>query len=356
MMFHYLAADALGIYDPTEMLKTVDGQQKASGKAMDLLWANTINADTSVVWRSLCYVSILLALFAVVWYTFYLIKALTEPGGDARFYEVVMPIIIALLLAKQGALGVNLALSMRSAINGTVFGITSSMINVVDVKQKIESSSLAKAALEEANGLLKECMTQQATPALYTACLDNVKAVSDRYKNDPKNQTDRKIEDLSAGIKNLQTATMDSATSAATKLVLKVASVPIFIGIINPLISAFASLYQYLMEYAMLGTALMLPTALAMGLMPGHQALIAWFTAMLSIGSAKLFYVIVVGWGAETMLLVPSDDFLFLALSGLGAPFASFVLASGGGLAIYSAMVQGLGAIAEMGMRVGGMR
>lgn len=352
-------------FDPIKFQSDVGVQQGKAAVALDQLWTNVISNGGA--WKGMSQAGAFVAVFTLALFMFYLMKSWTSNEYDTPISELVWPLIVALLLANSGKFAAEMALGFRGVINIQIANVQRSMTNTDEVNKKIADTTATQAGLQEINALYDKCKTT-SDPVEYNSCLASLKTlVDDKNSKIPgaaifksiQQKVDSSISTLNAiaadpgGVPGaIGEAVNKSVVTIGTGL-LRTAGAPGLL-LLKPIVSGLAYLYQWLMELAMLATALLLPMALAVSLMPEHKAIYAWLTAMLSIANAKLCYIVIVAWGAEAMLTDPSQDFIFLMFTGLGAPLFSLVLASGGGLAMYSAFTDVLSVAASAGVQAVG--
>lgn len=357
----YLAlaqVEALLDFDPIKFQSDVGVQQGKAAVALDQLWTNVISNGGA--WKGMSQAGAFVAVFTLALFMFYLMKSWTSNEYDTPISELVWPLIVALLLANSGKFAAEMALGFRGVINIQIANVQRSMTNTDEVNKKIADTTATQAGLQEINALYDKCKTTN-DPVEYNSCLASLKTlVDDKNSKIPgaaifksiQQKVDSSIQIMADAAADPGDALNRTAVTIGTGL-LRTAGAPGLL-LLKPIVSGLAYLYQWLMELAMLATALLLPMALAVSLMPEHKAIYAWLTAMLSIANAKLCYIVIVAWGAEAMLTDPSQDFIFLMFTGLGAPLFSLVLASGGGLAMYSAFTDVLSVAASAGVQAVG--
>ena len=120
---------------------------------------------------------------------------------------------------------------------------------------------------------------------------------------------------------------------------------PVFTTLIIGVLYAWSAAFEWILEIAFLLTAVISPVYIALTLLPGTMRMIlTWMTAFFSVFMAKLGFTIVVGLVSYLMLdNVSSNPLIGAFVIALAAPVVSLMLASGGGLAIFSGLA-GLGA------------
>lgn len=344
-------------FDPIKFQNETAAQQLKASKALDAIWTHVIGGGA---WTGMSQMGAFIAVFTLAFFMFYLMKSWTSSEYDTPISELVWPLIVALLLAGNGKFAGEMALGLRGVINIQIQNVQRSMADTDAVKAKMTEVATTRAGLEKINAEFEQCKTTNDS-VKYTACMTRLKqTINDEQIKTPGVQLLKNLgREVDGAIANVQAAVADPGEAISKGVVAvgvkvtKIVGFPLLLSL-KPLISGLAYLYQWLMELAMLATALLLPVALAVSLMPEHKAIFAWLTAMLSIANAKLCYTVIVAWGAEAMLTDPSQDFVFLMLTGIGAPFFSLILASGGGLAMYSAMVDVLSVAASAGVQAVG--
>jgi hypothetical protein len=355
---YYLFAEASTAIDPTKFTEDITLQQNKAAAALDLLWKNVIIDGGA--FKGMAQAGAFVALFTLAFFMFYLMKSWTSNQYDTPISELVWPLIVALLLAGNGKFAGEMALSFRNVMNIQIQKVQISMTDTDAVKKKITAVATTQDGIQEITTLYEGCKTTN-DPGSYQQCLRVLNALIE--ENRSKNPTAAFFKNLgdvvTADIAAIQAAVADPQEAFQKSLVntgvsvMRAANMPGLI-LLKPIISGLAYLYQWLMELSMLATALLLPMALAVSLMPEHKAIFAWLTAMLSIANAKLCYIVITAWGAEAMLTDPSQDFIYLMFCGLGAPMFSLILASGGGLAMYSAFTDILSVAASAGVEAAG--
>jgi hypothetical protein len=106
--------------------------------------------------------------------------------------------------------------------------------------------------------------------------------------------------------------------------------------------------FRQMLEAALFFTALAGPIAVAGSLLPvpfANKTIVTWFTGLLSIGSAKIFYNIVVGVAANVLVQAGAainDPGWFVIFLGYVAPVFALGLATGGGVALWNGLQSGV--------------
>jgi len=103
--------------------------------------------------------------------------------------------------------------------------------------------------------------------------------------------------------------------------------------------------YQHSLELALIGSAWVLPIVLGATCFPGpraERAIFGWLVSFFSVGMAKLFFNLAVGFAANVAMNAIAIDAGFFKLPMyificLFAPVISAGLAAGGGVALYRA-------------------
>jgi hypothetical protein len=113
---------------------------------------------------------------------------------------------------------------------------------------------------------------------------------------------------------------------------------------IRQLLQGGAMGFRQMLEIAFLGTALVAPIALGCSLLPvpaASKTITTWFAGFCAIGFTKITYAIIVGIASSVMIqAAPVDTTWFYTFLTFLAPLIATGLATGGGLALNSALSQ----------------
>jgi hypothetical protein len=320
--------------------------------AIDTLWTSVQQGGT---YKGLCKIGAQLAIATMIFFIFGWYKKVLEDGSFswAPVTDFIWPLcIIALLVTSPGNPdGARLwafTTGIRSAINNadqTVLTSVSSTANLAKSRaqagQNVAFDSMIKSIATACNG--------KATPADKKACWDKNRAqVSQLINSQPNGQQSNPwLDGLMKTFDFAYTAATDpgqatvDALTAAAQLYENA-----FASVIKGLVLAFGMAFTYLLQLALLLTAMLGPIAVGASLLPlPTKPILAWVTAMFSIGIAQISFDIVTGLMSDVMLNAPPTDAMaYIIFTGILSPILALALASGGGLAVFSGLSAGAGA------------
>lgn len=321
-------------------------------------WTSIITPDSGL-YGSLAWLGTVFAVGSLVIWSMKTFKDYVENGSIQFMHEMIWPIIVVYLLAGNGKHLSEMTLLMRDLLHDTnqkVLAITSTRFALDEAYQLAKYNVEARTAIGEE---IKQCQSligEEQLSCFERAELEAEKIISDRNLKG----------NYWTGILNRMKTAIDEAKNTAANVVLGdvyttvTAGIGSLIGAANQAVLKGVLLathtgFQQAFEMALLMTALLGPLAVGGTMMPlPSRPLIAWITAMFSIGIAKLSLNIMTGVTASLIANAESGDhFWFLIFIAFFAPTLSLSLAAGGGMATWGAIAEAQRNAADLAADVG---
>lgn len=354
-MFLYLPIAVAG---QTELIE----QTKAAAQVMADEWQknwNSVITPESGLYASLAWLGTIFAVGSIVIWGLKIFKDYVDNGSVQFLSELVWPLIVAYLLAGNGLHLSELTLTMRDILheaNQKVLAITSTRSSLDEAFQLAKDNGEARSAI---GALIEQC--QALTGEQQISCFERAKAQSEMivdnynlkgtYWTRILNRMGDAIEEAKNTTGNVVLQGIVSGFSAPVGALIGASNQTVMKGVLIATHTAF----QQAFEMALLMTGLLGPLALGGTMLPlPSRPLIAWITAMFSIGIAKLSLNIVTGLTATLVANAESGDhFWFLVFIAFIAPTLSLSLAAGGGMATWGAIAEGQQKAADLAADVG---
>jgi hypothetical protein len=263
--------------------------------------------------------------------------------------DFIWPVVVIFLLVSSpgnpdGAPLWALTTGIRNAINNAdqiVLSSVSSTANLATSRAEAGKNIAFEAFIK---GVATQC-NGKATPEERKTCWDDRRDdVRELAAGGESNPWQDGLMSLFEGAYNVATnpseAVMDGLLASANLFENAFASV------IKGIVLAFGMAFSYLLELALLLTAMLGPIAVGMSLLPvPTKPILAWLASMCSIGIAKISFDIITGLMSDVMLNAPPTDAMaFIIFTGVLSPILALALAGGGGLAVFSGLATGVGA------------
>jgi hypothetical protein len=356
----------------------------------DKLWKDTFeptDLSTSLsIYTFATAVRFILAVSVIFW-LFQYGQKMAESKGMAQYVmtntQFFIPVVLVIIfLANQGQYSRLLAYGLRDVANSWSNGVMATNIAGLNIRSALADQLVAQDAKDAISLQARKCM-QMPQPAValpsatrpvpdpnnpltiqqeqayeYLECIQKLGELAEQKKQDGLTRSCSSI----PGVRDTCSfffKFMDKTIASAQRVYeterekyTKGASPNVFalpLGLRDFLIGAGASvsygpilsftqwLWTSFLEMAMWLSALFAPLFIASSIIPGRQNMfVGWLIGFLTIGLAKLAYVIVIGIIAvqlsEQTTLFASDLRFPMAL-GLFAPGVSFAVVTGGGIA-----------------------
>lgn len=312
-------------------------------------WDTLITPD-SALWAALSTIAELFAVGAVMIFGVSIIKDWHESGNLTFVPELIWPLLVAFVLAGNGAVLASFDHGVRNVINETNNLVLTHASSKISLQEAYDQAKNNVVAQKQVGDLIKKCEALSGEKQMN--CLAEAKANAEEiikaYKLEgtwASNLLDR----------------MGSAISEAGKSGGSVVLAPFAAligaaqtGITEVILISMQMAWQALLEVTLLLTALLAPLALAGSILPyGTKPIFAWLTAMFALGIAKLCFNIMVGVTATIVATASAGDPLwYLLFSAVLAPFVAFGLAAGGGMAVFTSLADGSVMLVKAGAMV----
>ena len=344
----------------------------------DQLWVDTFdpnNAGNISVYSFTTAVRFVIMLGTIAWLYQYgqkLVEAKGLANSINAFTQSFFPIVLAIIfLSNQGFYSRFLAYGLRDMVNSWSEGVMQQQVNGLTVRSALSDQLIAQDTKEAIALQAQKCM-QMPQPAValpsptrpepdlnnpltiqqqqaydYLECLQKLKDFAQKKKDevsgvwpfvqrfiDKSLNSLQQVIDLEA--EKRTTGSIPNAVDFTFGLADYVAGLGATAAY-GPVLSFTQWLWMSFLEMAMWLLALFAPMFVAMSIIPGRQNMFFfWLIAFMTIGLAKVAYIIVIGVVAaqlsdQTTLL--SSDMRFPMALGLFAPGVSFAVVTGGGIA-----------------------
>jgi hypothetical protein len=354
-------SQADGLLDKLIDAATIPTEDLEIPAALNKLWKISMEGG---MYKTVSFIGIIIAVFAVGFWCVKLYKTLEEGGLRPLASEMVLPVILVVMLSNSGKNMREMTLGTRDAMNS--FNATLNRVIDADMSLRSAVGVLGKAdaimtlvdnvsgscqAITEFNKY-HDCMTTKGDfVKLATKGLDgswpNVNTNSsygaqwqkeiDQWKDYTTNYTKNRFD-----VKDLNKLREGSLTSALADI----RNIHTFqdTAELRGIILSMRGAFLYIIEVMMLVTALVGPIFLALSLFPvGFKPLITWGTSFLTLGFCKICFSLISGLSSLAMVLAGPNNVDMLVTSvvlGLLAPVLAISVASGSGLATLSSVAQ----------------
>jgi hypothetical protein len=354
-----IPAPGAGLLDQLWGAVTNSTEDSEIPAALNKLWKISMEGG---MYRTICFLGMLIAVFAVGFWCVKLYKTLDEGGLKPAVNEMVFPLLLILMLSNNGKNMRDLTLGARDAMNG--FNATLNRVIDAEVSFRSATSVLANfdAAISFTDGQVKacqsetefkrfeNCMTQNSTVSnLFNTGLERlwpdatnkdglkwqkeIQDWKDYTSNYTKNRFDLKSLEVQKG-GNIMDKMADIGNIHSFE------DTAPFRGVIL----SFRGAFLYIIEIMMLITALIGPVFLALSLFPvGSKPIVTWGISFLTLGFCKICFSLISGLSSMAMVLAgPNnvDMMVTAVVLGLLAPVLAISVASGSGLATLSSVSQ----------------
>lgn len=301
------------------------------------LWDSVISPESGI-YAALCRVGILFALGALLVWSLNLIINYHRSGAFA-IEETIWPVIVIFFLAQDGIFLAQTTLLMRDIINYTNQTFLENASASISLQEAHQEAMYHGVAATQIGALIKQCQAftgQQQLDCLKQASVQAQEILQIYGLED--GVWDEFLERLKGAVNQGQSQGTLSTIFAPLNAVVGAANQ----AVARFILVSFQSSFQQALEGTLLLTSLLGPLAVGGSLLPAaSRSIVAWMTGFMSVGMAKLCYNIMVGFSAVIVTEAnPADNMAFLLTSAVLAPALSLALASGGGMAIWSALVQ----------------
>jgi hypothetical protein len=321
--------------------------------ALNKLWKIAMNGS---MYKTICFMGMFIAVFAVGFWCVKLYKTLEEGGLRPAVNDLVFPIILVIMLSNGGENMREMTLGTRNIMNN----FNETLNRVIDADVNLKSAThvlrMADASLTLIDGLIGDCQTETDFEK-YKNCMTirgdgaklSLKGLDGSWPstNDKSNngaQWQKEIDEWKSYTTKYANNrfNLDNLNNAREGFVagkgLDIKNIKDFQSTaeLRGTILSFRGAFVYIIEVMMLVTGLIGPIFLALSMFPvGLKPLITWGTSFLTLGFCKICFSLISGLSSLAMVLSGPDniDMLVTAIVlGLLAPVLSFSIASGSGI------------------------
>jgi hypothetical protein len=348
-----------GLFDQVWGAATNSTEDLEIPSSLNKLW--TIAMDGSM-YRTVCFLGMLIAVFAVGFWCVKLYKTLDDGGLKPAANEMIFPLLLVFLLSNNGKHMKEFTLAARDAMNG--FNVT--LNRVVDAEVSLRSatdilrnfdtivtftdSQVKSCQAETEFQRFEQCMvTKGSQVQVLNAGLERLwPSTATESSNGAQWQKEiQEWKDYTANYtKNrFNTDTLDvmKGGNILSKMT-DIKKVRTFADTadLRATILSFRGSFLYIVEVMMLVTALVGPVFLALSMFPvGSKPLLTWAVSFLTLGFCKICFSLISGLSSLAMVLSGPNNVDMLVTSivlGLLAPVLAVSVASGSGLATLSSI------------------
>lgn len=281
------------------------------------------------------------AVFAVCTLLIWIISFFNDFVNDRNYFkfgEIIWPFIVVILLVNGGSNLVTLTTGLRGIINTANDKVLTQILAQADLNTTLDALSNYTDFSVFLKSQATQCYVLQS--AEQQVCIDRVIAQA----NEVKSAYDASFLDVARALSNKLGRQIDSIGKDPGAAIVGAASFQVnsvSLLLAESIMLASLSAFQALIEISFLLTGLMGPIAVGTSLLPiGAKPLYAWFTSFWSLGIAKLSLNIIVGLVAISVSISGENTGLSSSiLLGILSPILALALASGGGIAIFNAIL-----------------
>ncbi len=303
---------------------------------------------------SLIFATVLIALWGIPW-----IKTILEEGYSQKTVDkLIYPLLVVFLLSiNNGSLLSNTCLLGRSTINYLDNQVLQVTINNIKIEQVIRQANMNQTLRQMLEAKVAECKLLPSSDSSDR----NREASSDKNQEGLDSQSVciqaavTQVRQIAQNYQNQQGAfkfdfdlgkIMTSSINSQIQREMQV------------IFSVLQTGFVFLIEITALLNAYIAPVFLSLSLLPGQSKLIhAWLSGWLGLGLLKVSYTIIIGIAASTV--VSSGDtapLLLPLLQAVLSPILAVIIASGGGVALFTGLGSMAGGSLRFGLRSGGRR
>lgn len=282
---------------------------------------------------SLVIATILIALWAIPW-----INTMLEEGYSQKTVDqLIYPLLVVFMLGiNNGILLSNACLLGRTTINYLDNRVLQVTINNIKIEQAIRQSNITQALEQMLGGELDQCKllptsdtNQQgidSQSACINAAIEKIKRIA--QDNNQKNQAQGWSFNL-----NLNDFDIGKMITGAVNSQIQREMYVLF--------SAFQGAFVFLIEITVLLNAYIAPIFLSLSLIPGQAKIIhAWLAGFLGLGLLKVSYTLIIGIATSSVVSNNNDTnpLLLPLVQAVLSPILAVIIASGGGVALFSGL------------------
>jgi hypothetical protein len=325
-------------------------------KALNSLWDIAMNGN---MYRVVCALGMVIAVFAVGFWCVKFYKVLEDGGLRPAAAELAFPVILVIMLSNGGSNMRTFTMGARDMMNNFNKQINVVIDADVSLRSAMQTLTTADTSTTLINSIYGNCQ-KQIEKGEFQQCIRNQslaangistllsKAWPSADTSTPNGaQYQQEIDKWKVYEKsNMNIFNIDDlAVAQADPSVTQAKSISQITGFDNTVelrrtILSFRGAFLYIIEVMMLVTALIGPVPLALSLFPvGTRPIMTWGTSFLSLGFCKICFSLFSGLSSLAMVYSGPEnvDMLVAAIVlGLLAPVLSFTVASGAGIGALS--------------------
>ncbi len=380
-----------------EVLQTTLSNMQQSQQWWDKLWHDTFSDSTDPnsisIYTFATAVRFLLAVGLLFW-LFQYGQKMAESKGMAQSISIntqfFIPVVLVMIfLSNQGQYSRLLAYGLRDIENSWTNGVLAMDIAGQNIRTALNDQLLTQDTKDVLAQQAQKCMQmpqpevnlpsvtrppldpnkppltiQQEQAYDYLECIQKLGDLAEQKKQDALTKQCSNIQGVrgicSTFLKTVEKAKTGAEQNKLSELEKRTKNIPLtnrnpyaspvemgdFLGgaittaAYGPVLSWTQWLWTGFLEMAQWLSGLFAPMFIAVSLIPGRQNLfVTWLIGFLTIGLAKLAYVVVIGVVAAQLsdqAVIFGSDMRFPMALGLFAPAVSFAVVTGGGLAAAS--------------------
>jgi hypothetical protein len=326
--------------------------------ALQQLWLIAMNGNW---YKLVSSVGMLIAVFAVGFWSVKFYQALDEGSLKPAVNELIFPVILVILLSNSGENMRRLTLTTRDVINNiniSVNSVIDAEVSIRSANEAISGDILSQIAVGR---LYRQCVasadlnkirrcadstrlqinawTGGAAPAQQVSSNAQYQAQLTKFAEKMRQRNSSRYNQVLAGADENNPASPNRVTGQPNP----------GLSVLDPsyyeddksegitkTIMSFRVAFIYIVEVMMLITGLIGPIFLGLSLFPvGTKPLIAWGTSFLSLGFCKVCYTLISGLSSIAFVYAGSENIdatTVAVVLGLLSPVLAFSIASGSGI------------------------
>lgn len=325
----------------------------AIAASWDETWNKTLGIDVSgvggqLLYNSLATVGELFAVGSLIFFSIQFFKQMQDGQWDI-LPQLLWSLVVASLLAGNGALLANLSIELRSFINDVNRNVLEFAVDGADIQQTFTEFQRTAGQRVIAANYFEHCeyLTGEAQRECLHEMGESVKAVlEEQEEEETQTSFGSKLLDLLTSYLT-EYALTDGTGESAERFYDKLGAffLPAWESIVFSILNGFMQAYQQFLEISLLLTTLMGPLAVGGTLLPSSpKPIFAWLIGFFSIGLGKLAFNITGGLAAvaaanaNAQIDVLGDQLPLYVIFALFAPMLSAGVAVGGGLTVWSSL------------------
>lgn len=334
--------------------KSIDAAA-VSETAMDDMWTDLFSAD-SLLYNQLVETATIIQIIAFPFVMLAFGHAAREQNAAKCGEIIAWVLVIFILLDDQGAMLKQVTKGTREIINREAIALLQVQVDDLTIRDAMRDVILTEQLRGRVRDSYTECEAKEGEAQIL--CMSEAADAAEELIKEYENKgwlypgIKRYIASMREIRKNFEAAKEtipeDGYKERRDALNKKIAEENALIlhslsGAGNSaLLKSYQNWFTYGFEFALMLTGMLGPLAVAASLIPkSPRAVFSWLIGMISIGTLKLSYNLVVGFAslyASKASLVEAGSAGFLTMVSIGAPFIAVAVAGGGGAAVFFAL------------------